>query len=454
MTLLAHQREAKAACLEKPRYALFMEPGTGKTLTMLKVLEESGDLPALVLCPLSIVRSAWLEDAKKFGLNLRIKSGTGAKLKRAKARDELLRGEIDVLVLNYESYRCDKDAWIQIGKSGKLLSLVMDESTKVRSPFTAISKCVRALSRLVKRSHVMSGCPTPKSMLEMWPQMYCATPAALGEFYNPYREQYFYQPNSELSWLWIERPKSRERILERVKPFSMYKEKAECLDLPEQTYVRREVELSRVERNAYDTFMKTWVLSLGDAHAIGQNALVELQKACQIVAGIVSVQSQWGEPQWMELGKTKLHAIHELLDEMGQKQVMIAGMYRFELERIAASLPGSRILYGGLSEREREEIIQGFKGDDFQYLLCHPAAMAHGLTFTNASDVIWATIPFNYEHYYQLNARIHRIGQENKCTYYLIEALDTIDQRAIMALSSKCDLALDVAAALRVRYGI
>lgn len=70
-SLYRHQREAiEFAIRNDGNFALFHDPGLGKTRTVLEVFghyrQTYPELRLLVVCPLSLVNSAWGEDIKRF----------------------------------------------------------------------------------------------------------------------------------------------------------------------------------------------------------------------------------------------------------------------------------------------------------------------------------------------------------------------------------------------------
>jgi len=100
MKFFAHQLEA----LERGKQgnlALWHEPGCGKTAVALKLIEHFGG-PALVVCPLSIIESAWLADCKKFTPNLKTVSLWD---RSAEKRRERLEEKADIYVVNYETFK-------------------------------------------------------------------------------------------------------------------------------------------------------------------------------------------------------------------------------------------------------------------------------------------------------------------------------------------------------------
>jgi SNF2 family DNA or RNA helicase len=64
-----------------------------------------------------------------------------------------------------------------------------------------------------------------------------------------------------------------------------------------------------------------------------------------------------------------------------------------------------------------------------------------GITLTAASTCVFYSLSYNYADYIQAKARIHRIGQKNKCVYIHLVAKGTIDETVLTALQKKEDIA-------------
>ena len=51
--------------------------------------------------------------------------------------------------------------------------------------------------------------------------------------------------------------------------------------------------------------------------------------------------------------------------------------------------------------------------------------------------MVFTSLDYSYERYYQVMQRIHRIGQKNKCTYHYLLATGTVDEPIHRALTKK-----------------
>jgi SNF2 family DNA or RNA helicase len=104
----------------------------------------------------------------------------------------------------------------------------------------------------------------------------------------------------------------------------------------------------------------------------------------------------------------------------------------FEKKKITFST-----LYGDMKQRDKDKSIEDFKAGKVKCLIAHPKSGGMGLTFVNCSYNIWFSISYSQEEFYQANARIHRAGQKNACTYILLLAADSIDMIIHQALLKK-----------------
>ena len=64
-----------------------------------------------------------------------------------------------------------------------------------------------------------------------------------------------------------------------------------------------------------------------------------------------------------------------------------------------------------------------------------------GLTLTAASVAVFYSLDFSYANYEQSRARIHRIGQKDKCLYSHLVCKNTVDEKIMAALQKKGDIA-------------
>jgi SNF2 family DNA or RNA helicase len=195
--------------------------------------------------------------------------------------------------------------------------------------------------------------------------------------------------------------------------------------------MKRIVTLSPAEQKAYRTFKDELVLQFGHEVILASNALSEVMKLRQITSGFA-----YTDTGAADIGKSKMKELESLIEEIGpKKQVIIWANFKHEIRQLLTVLPDSAALWSETANRAYA--IDGFKSGKYQYLIANPQSAAHGLTLINCSDVIYYSLNYSFEQLKQSQDRVHRIGQDTKCTYHYLLAKGTIDEVIYRALIKK-----------------
>lgn len=433
--LYNHQRKAADFILaRKGQGALFMEVGTGKTLTVLEIFKllriEEPKLKMLVICPISLINAAWGEDIKKF-TNYTYCS---------------LRGDVtnaDIYVINYESYALER--YQNLINGLELDMVVLDESSKIRNPKARITKTLLHNRLNFRYRVIMSGTPAPNSPEEYWSQIKFVSNALPESFYR-FRNLYMkldrngqeagYVHPMKLGEMFRKGfkyvLKDKEKFMLEIQPVCFWAKKSECLDLPETVDVVREVTLSAGQMKVYRDMKKHMVAEINNDIVLANVALTKYLRLRQITSGFAI--NQMGEPSDIT-DNSKVNELMELLEEIGDKQVIIWCQFHREFDMISKHLKSFSTLYS--LTKDRDKSIEDFKTGKVQYLLAHPKSGGHGLTFTNCDTMIFFSIDYSFEGIEQARGRIHRPGQVSKCTYIYLLAKDTLDFEIKKALETK-----------------
>ena len=452
MKLFAHQTEAVRRG-KMNNLALFHSCGTGKTLTGIelikywKLMKMYSKFSALVVCPLSIVNDAWLGDCAKFAPDLDVVSLWS---KKPTERLRRLEEDHDVYIANYETF---KSLWPYIYEK-HFDVLIVDESSKMKNPKSQITRSILAFAGIVMRSkkskvkyradqiiphrYVLSGTPAPNSEEEYWSQVKFITGSGdklFNDNFYVFRSRYFYSiPVGNLQKIWKFRKQTLEEFQNKIATVAHVVSKADAVDLPEQVHEIREVILSGVEQKAYDDLKTELVLRFEDETVLATTSLVEVMKLRQLTSGFC-----YGEEGTHNIGCSKLKETDSLLEEIGGHQVIIWANFKEEIRLLLELLGRDAMALWSLTVN-RDTVIKGFKAGDFQYLIANPQSAAHGLTFTNCNYAIYFSQNYSYEMQKQSEDRIHRIGQDNKCTYYHLIAKGTVDRMIHNTVKSKGDV--------------
>jgi len=441
MKLYQHQINAIGRA-RKGNLGIFHEPGCGKTCTALHIIRHwvaKGCTKILVVCPISIIESAWLEDCATFTPERDIISVWDTKPAERKRK---LAEDHEIYVINFDQL---KILFNEIVKK-EFDVLIIDESSKLKNPNSEISKAVLALSGIhcrgsryicgkpIPHRYLMSGTPAPNSYQEYWAQAKVITGpgnAVFSDNFYSFRGQYFYSiPLGPVCKKWEFRKEMQQEFMDKLSTIADVVRKQDAVDLPPQTHLIRKVYLSDAEQKAYDTLKKELVLRFGDQQILASNALTEIAKLRQLTSGFA-----YTDNGFIQTGTSKLNELKELLEEIGDNQVIIWANFQYEISLLLKELPGSAALWS--QTPDCPQVINDFKSDKFKYLIAHPASSAHGLTFTNCCYSVYFSMNYSYELMEQSINRTHRIGQTKPVTYYYLLVPESIDEAIYRAVHKK-----------------
>jgi SNF2 family DNA or RNA helicase len=219
--------------------------------------------------------------------------------------------------------------------------------------------------------------------------------------------------------------------------------KAECLDLPSTTDITRYVELEPSATKLYRELTKDSYTELNGQEVTMTNVLTKLLRLQQLTGGFLGGDDDI-TPKLVSTAK--LNALADIIEtarERGQKLVIIA-RFIAEIHAIKRSLEKQGIPYAAISgeTKNRTEQVRMFQTDpNITVFIGQIATAGLGIMLTAASTMVFYSEDFNYANFEQSNARIHRVGQTQNCTYIYLTAKGTVDEKVLTALSSKANLA-------------
>jgi len=433
---MGHQMAGATLALTHHRHGFFYETGTGKTLLGLEIVKQKGIIKTLVVCPLSIIENAWMEDAEKFYPEFNIQNlwnlARKKNTKGGKARYAKGLKECDIGVINFDRFRTmQKDL-----SSAGFEMLIVDESSKCKSPKSIITKSLIKYADTVPYVYLFSGTPAPNSELEYYSQIRMLDQRLLSKSFYSFRNGYFLQSGYG-GFKWDINPEKREEFLEKLATVSSVIKKEDVLDLPGKTTNIRSVFLTPKEMNAYKEMEAHMIFELDGQESLSANSAVKCMKLREGTSGFF-IDENGGI---IQTGESKLKELSSLLDEIGDHQVVLWSNFHFEADQIQTRLLKAGKTFvradGTVNQDRKNQAIKDFKSGKAQYFLGHPASVGHGITLTNANFMVYFSMSYSYELQAQSADRIYRKGQGNKCSYYYLVASGTIDEAIMKALDGK-----------------
>jgi len=433
--LMQHQKEGAEFALTHPRHGFFWDTGTGKTIHGLEIYKQKG-VKTLVVCPLSIIENAWIEDAEKFCPEINIINLWDLKRKSTsrsgKMRYQKALESCDIAVINFDRFRIMRKELQDVG----FKMLIIDESSKMKNSKAKTTKELIKFADTILFVYLFSGTPAPNSELEYYSQVRILDQSILSSSFYAFRNRYFIQKGFG-GFTWEMNPEMRQDFLNKLATVSSVIRKHDVLDLPEKTINIRQVFLSKAEMSAYREMEKHMLLEIGDSEVLAANAAVKVMKLREGTSGFFIDE----DGEVISTGISKLEELTELLEEIGKHQVVIWTNFHHEAESICTILQGQAETFaradGTINQDKKNQAIKDFKAGNVQYLIGHPASIGHGITLTNCSYMIYFSLSYSYELQSQSQDRIYRKGQHNACSYYYLVVPGTIDMAIVRALKSK-----------------
>ena len=408
-TPFAHQKTTAAFLTMHRRAFCFNEQGTGKTASAIwaaDFLMKQGKIKrALVVCPLSIMDSAWRADLFSFAMHRKVDIAYGAKDKRR----QIIEGDADFVIINYDGVEIVADA---IANGGFDL-IIIDEATHYKNPQTRRWKVMNALLGPDTWMWMMTGTPAAQSPLDAYGLAKMLNPNSVPRFMGTFKQQVMWQVTR---FKWVPKDDATETVFNALRPAIRFT-KDECLDLPEMTYVKREVPLTAQQKKYYQQLHDQMMLQADGEEVTAANAAIMMNKLMQISCG--AVYSDDRETIEFDISN-RYKVLREVIDESSQK-VLIFVPFKHTIEILVQRLRKDKItadfISGDVSASKRTALFKQFQEQpDPRVLVIQPQAAAHGVTLTAANTVVWWGPTSSLETYAQANARVHRSGQKHKCT--------------------------------------
>jgi SNF2 family DNA or RNA helicase len=427
-----HQRTTAEFLSINHRAFCFNEAGTGKTSSVIwaadYLIEQKQVKRVLVICPLSIMYSAWQNDVMNTAMHRSVAVAHGPAAKRQK----IIGGGYDFVVINYDGVAIVKDDII----NGGFDLIVIDEANAYKSPQTARWKTLAKILKPETRLWMLTGTPASQSPVDAYGLARLVCPQNVPKFSMAWRDKVMHQVTR---FKWIPKSNARVEVFKALQPAIRFA-KDECLDLPDVLYTTREVPLTPQVQKYYKMLKEQMMIEAAGTQISAVNAAAGLNKLLQISGGAVYTDNR----EVLEFDiQPRLNALMEVIDETDHK-VIIFVPYRHTIEILSRYLTDKHItnevIQGDVSATQRANIINQFQNmEEPRVLVIQPQSASHGVTLTAANTVVFWSPVMSVETYLQCIARMDRVGQKNKMTVVHLQGSD-VEKKMYAMLQGKVDL--------------
>lgn len=409
LNLFEHQQRALDLTKDRKRVAYFLDMGLGKTYVGAEKMMQIGNETNIVVCQKSKITD-WIEHfetnypAKVFDLT-------------KKLTDFMAFSDQKIGVINYDLIWRRKDFTKLKG-----FTLMLDESSEIQNASAKRTKFILKLK--ADALILLSGTPVGGKYENLWSQLklmgYDITKAQFDSMY--------------VNWNTLDLADRRIKVVDKANPYknvdrlkkklhehgAVFQKTEEVFTLPDQNF-----QVIKVPKpQGYDRFKKNSFLIKDGNEITGENSLTKL-------LGYRQLCGRWS--------KEKLEAVKDMIASTNERLVIF---YNFNTEL--------ELLKGLCADRPVSE-VNGSKHDLAAYekegdsiTLVQYQAGAKGLNLQKCCRIIYFTLPLSSENFEQSKKRIHRIGQDRPCFYYIPICQGTIEMEIMRTLERKKDFTDDL----------
>jgi SNF2 family DNA or RNA helicase len=392
----------------------------------------------LIVCPLSIMYSAWQADLFKTAMHRTAGVAYGSRSKREK----VIHGGYDFVIINYDGVGIVKEDI----KAAEFDLIVIDEANAYKTSTTRRWKIMKSLIYPSTGVWMLTGTPASQSPLDAYGLAKLVNPNGVPKFFSAWRDKVMF-PVSRFKW--APKPGSRELVFETLQPAIRFT-KEECLDLPDVMYQYRSASMTSQQQKFYKILKEDLLIKAAGEEVSAVNAAAKLSKLLQLSGG--AVYTDTGEVLEFDV-KPRLDILNEILEEASHKVIVFVPFkhtIRIVNEHIKKGGYTTEIINGETSAFNRGEIFNRFQTTpDPHVLVIQPQAASHGVTLTAADTIVFWSPVMSVETYIQCVARIDRVGQKNKMTVIHLEGSE-VEHRMYKMLENKIDLHENLSSFIKV----
>lgn len=410
MKLYEHQTEGLKAAQDLDHVAFYWDMGLGKTYAGSEKMIQLGAKVNLIICQKSKIDD-WIEHFEKHYNKVLV-----YKLTSKKQFDQFVHVSPyipfqAVGIINYDLlWRRPKLAELED------FTLLLDESSLIQNESAKRSKFI--LKMHPKNVILLSGTPTGGKYEKLWSQMHLLGWNISKDLYWKQFVKVKYLDTVGRSVPLVTGYKNVDRLKRKMAEYGcQFLKTDEVFDLPLQNFQKVKVPASK----EYKTFRKDRVIELENEILVGDTTLKRMLYE-RMLCGVYSQE--------------KLKAFTDLLESTDDRLIVFYN-FNAELEAMRNVARKLRKPYSIINGSQKT--LRAYDTCDDSVTFVQYQAGAMGLNLQKACKMVFFTLPLSSELFEQSKKRIHRIGQEKPCFYYILMCKGSIEEKILATLEMRKD---------------
>jgi len=433
---------------------LAMDMGTGKTMVAIGLLDYWKCRNVLIVCPKSVMHVWPREFSRHAGHHWSIvvlengsvkdRARTAATMRQAAGR----HGGRLALVMNYDSVWREPFGEWALGQQWD--AVILDESHRIKSHGSAVSKFCYKLGRQASRRLCLTGTPMGQSPLDLFGQFRFLDPGVFGTSWTTFSNRYARHQNPTIPQM-VTGYQNQEELQERMAWLTYRVTADEVLELPEKHHIDRRFELGPEARRIYRELESDLIADVRGGTVSASNVLTKLIRLAQVCSGFLVPDGEDRDTGVQEFDTGKLDALEEILEDIDPSEPVVCfTRFRHDCRRIQSLAEKLGRQYGELSGsrcdalNDRAELAPGI-----QVAAVNMQSGGLGVDLTRSRYCVFYGVGHSLSLYTQAVARLHRPGQTRPVTYLHLIGAGTVEESIYLALKKNREIIDEVLSVLK-----
>lgn len=408
---------------------------------------------------------------------------------------------LTIYCINYDKFSIGQGDKLISAVKGKRVMVVCDEATRIKNPGSKRTQAILNVFCDVQKKgrvtvsktpwtlfrYILTGTPVTGAIKDLWSMFEFLLPNYTGYDFYAFQSRYTYMTTiqagprtvrtqlTKAQWEQIRKSHSIntlpfsvsldtylevkkqeewkgpcrriEECMDKIRDDAFSITINDCVDLKEKVYIRRSPTLTSEQAKAYKSMVKDLLVFDSETMTIAQvqTALHASMKLQQLTSGfMIGEEFAPGEQEVEQRvirfkDNPKLNALISDIDALPEEeQGIIICTYTEEVKMLLEhEMFDSAVVHTGTVKRGS---LEDFTSGGSRFLIANLQAIATGFNLQNAHYMFFFSNSYSFENRYQVEARIYRQGQKQKCVYYDYIIENTMDTALLEALKNKKDL--------------
>jgi SNF2 family DNA or RNA helicase len=404
---------------------IFNQQRTGKTPTILKLIEEEQHNKVIIVCPASL-RLNWTEEIARWTPYPSL-IVTGTPTQRKKIYQSFYQSEKIIMVMSYETLRNDLEHLEQ-----PFDCLALDEAHRIRNTKTKQTKAVNKLGKFASCRIAATGTPSVNHAIDVFGILQFLYPKRFTSYWQ-FAERYFHINDG---WFGkdIGQVKRQQELTEILDTISTNRKRSDVMKwIPDVTSQVIKLEPDKQQLKEYTEMLKTFeVEHEGKVIVDAPNPLAQLTRLRQITLS----------PALLDLkGKSvKEQFILDYIEDNPNEPIIIFSTFTSYLRTLSSKVKGNVRIFGDMTAAEKQKSVRDFQGGRSNILLANIISGGVGFTLDRAETIIFLDRSYSPIDNEQAQDRFIPTKESNNHTKRTIIDLvvsGTVDEQIAVLLKEK-----------------